>query len=85
MFFASSKKKKIFHFVIFVATKKGRTKNKFSPLSFVFGSVIRNGQNSGYGIGINIPDPQHWFFSWNVNFFKPHDELPVLKMFTKEM
>jgi hypothetical protein len=45
--------------MIFVATKQGRTKKNFSPLSFVlavFGSGIRDGQKSGSGI--NIPDLQ---------------------------
>jgi hypothetical protein len=44
----------MFNFVIFLATKKGRTANFFSPLSFVaiFGSGMDNS-------GINIPDPQH--------------------------
>jgi len=38
--------------VIFVATKKGRITNLFSPFSFVavFGSGIWNGQNSVSGI-----------------------------------
>jgi hypothetical protein len=46
----------IFNFVIFVATKKGRTANFFHP-SFVavVGSGIRDP-----GSKINIPDTQHW-------------------------
>ncbi len=52
--------------MIFVAAKKGRTTNLFSPFSFVvvFGSGIRDlglgirdGQNSGSGIN---PHSQHW-------------------------
>jgi hypothetical protein len=52
------------------------TTNFFSPLSFVnvFGSGIRDprtgirdpgsgmGKNQDPGPGINIPDPQHWFY-----------------------
>jgi hypothetical protein len=45
------------------------TSNFFSPLSFVavFGSGIRDprsgmGKNQDPGSGINIPDPQHWYF-----------------------
>jgi hypothetical protein len=60
------KKKVIFNFVKFVATKKGLTKIFFSPLSFVvvFGSGIRDpgsgmDKNQDPGSGINIPDPQH--------------------------
>jgi hypothetical protein len=60
------KNKIIFNFVKFVATKKGLTKNFFSPLSFVavFRSGIRNpgsgmGKNQDPGSGINIPDPHH--------------------------
>jgi hypothetical protein len=58
----------IYNFVIFVATKKGRTTNFFSPLSFVaiFGSEIRDGQKLGSGININIPDPQHWYFHFKI-------------------
>jgi hypothetical protein len=46
------KNKIIFNFVKFVATKKGLTKKKFSPLSFVavFGSGIRD---PGSGMGKN--------------------------------
>jgi hypothetical protein len=51
------KNKIIFNFVIFVATKKGRTTN-FSFVA-VFGSGIRDGPKSESGI--NILDPQHWF------------------------
>ncbi len=42
-----------------MATKKGRTTNFFSPLSFVavFGSGMDKNQDPGSGI--NIPDPQH--------------------------
>jgi hypothetical protein len=57
----------MFNYVKFVATKKGRTTNFFSLLSFaaVFGSGIWDpgsgmGKNQDPGSGINIPDPQHW-------------------------
>jgi hypothetical protein len=44
--------KNILNFVIFVATKKGRTTNFFSPLSFVavFGTEIRDPEWTKIGI-----------------------------------
>ncbi len=58
----------MFNFVIFVATKKGRTTIFFSPLSFVavFGSGVWDGQKSGSGI--NNPDPQHWQMNIRVTY-----------------
>jgi hypothetical protein len=59
-FFSSAFQNKIiFNFVKFVATKKGMTKNFFSPLSFfaIFGSGM--GKNQDPGSGIINPDPQH--------------------------
>jgi hypothetical protein len=65
------KKKIIFNFVKFVATKKDMATNFFSPLSFVavFGFGIRDprsrirdpwmDKNQDPGSGINIPDPQN--------------------------
>ncbi len=62
------KNKKIFNFVIFVATKKGRTTNFFHPsLLLLFlnpgigvpRSGIRDEQKSESGSGINMPDPLH--------------------------
>jgi hypothetical protein len=51
-FLRQFKNKIIFSFVIFVASKKARATNFFSPLSFVavFGSGILDGQESGSGI-----------------------------------
>jgi hypothetical protein len=48
----------VYNFVIFVATKKGRTTHFFPPLSFVavFGFGIRDGQKSGSWMF--IPDLQ---------------------------
>ncbi len=52
----------------FVTSRKSRATNFFSLLSFlaVFGSGIRDlgsgmDKNQDSGLGINIPDPQHWF------------------------
>jgi hypothetical protein len=57
------KNKIIFNFVKFVATKKGLTKNFFHPsLLLLFldpGSGM--GKNQDPGLGINIPEPQHWY------------------------
>jgi hypothetical protein len=50
------KNKIIYNFMIFVATKNGRTLKKL-PL---FGAVVESGmdKNQYPGSGINIPDPQ---------------------------
>jgi hypothetical protein len=51
----------VFSFVIFVATKEGRTKKIFpSPLLMLLymGYVMDKNQNQDSGSGINIPDPQ---------------------------
>jgi hypothetical protein len=61
------KNKIIYHFVIFLAIKKGRAPNFFSLLSCVavFGSEIQGpgsgmDKNQDLRSGINIPDPQYW-------------------------
>jgi hypothetical protein len=53
----------IFNFVIFVATKKGRTTNFFHPSLLLLFLDPRSGidKNQDPGSGINIPDPQHCF------------------------
>jgi hypothetical protein len=53
---------KFYNFLIFVASKNGRTKKMYSP-SF-FGVVVGSGmdKNQDPGSGINIPDPQHWCY-----------------------
>jgi hypothetical protein len=59
--------------------KKGLTTNFFSPLSFVAfldpGSGM--GKNQDPGSGINIPDPQHWFFPSIVVLKSKNVTLPV--------
>ena len=46
-----------------MATKKGLTTDRFSPLSKFYLSLDPGsgmGKNQDPGSGINIPDPQHW-------------------------
>ncbi len=60
------KNKIILNFVIFVATKEGRTTNFFPSGHLLLllnpGFGIRDGLKSGSGI--TIPDPHHWFSDW---------------------
>jgi hypothetical protein len=51
----------IFNFVIFVATKKGKTRNFFLPSSFVavFGSGMDNNLDPGSVINIQDPQPEY--------------------------
>jgi hypothetical protein len=52
------KNKIIFHFVIFLATKKGMTTNFFSPLSCV--QVLRSGvRDPGW---VKNQDPRSWIW-----------------------
>ncbi len=63
-FLQHSKNRIIFNFVKFVATKIGSTTKLFTPLLLLLfldpGSGM--GKNQDPGSGINIPDPQHWFW-----------------------
>ncbi len=68
------KNKIISNFVKFVATKKGMTTNCFHPsLLWRFLDLGSEIQDPGYGMGkksesgINIPDPQHWY--WQIIIF----------------
>jgi hypothetical protein len=59
--FLGFKSKIIFNFVIFVATKKDRTKIFFHPSLLLLFLDPRSGmdKNQDPGSRINIPDPQH--------------------------